>query len=117
MKRIGRRADSTPALSPYEAIAAMLLWLLSLSACSIEQGKNPVIDELVVPAEATLASDGTYHVDSTISFHDDDDAVTRIRVRLESTGATAEYPATGEQTAKNSPFTILIAGTAPKGAL
>jgi hypothetical protein len=91
--------------------------LLFLSACSIEQGKNPVIDDLVVPAEATLASDGTYHVDSTISFHDDDDAVTRIRVKLEGTGATAEYPANGEQTAKNAAFTIQIAGTTPKGAV
>ena len=95
-------------------IAAMLLLL---PACSIDQGKNPVIDDLVVPAEATLASDGTYHVDSTISFHDDDDAVSRIRVRIDGTGATAEYAANGERTAKNAPFTIQIAGTTAKGTL
>lgn len=91
--------------------------LLFFSACSIEQGKNPVLDDLVVPAEATLASDGTYHFDSTISFHDGDNGVTRIRVRLDSTGATAEYPASGDRSAKNAPFTIQIAGTAPKGQL
>ncbi|MGZ3420289.1 MAG: hypothetical protein ACXVEF_36350 [Polyangiales bacterium] len=91
--------------------------LLPLTACSVEQGKNPVIDDLAVPATATLASDGTYRLDSTISFHDDDDEVNRIRVHVESLDATAEYPATGGKSATHAPFTIQIAGTAPKGPL
>jgi hypothetical protein len=99
------------------ATTRMALALLLLPACSIEQGKNPVIDDLAVPESATLAADGTYHVDSTISFHDDDDAVNRIRVHVDSLGATAEYPANGERSATHAPFTIQVAGSAPKGPL
>lgn len=85
--------------------------------CTIEQGKVPVIDAFGLPASVSLDADGSYHVDATISYHDDDDAVSRIRVHVASLNATAEYSAPGGQKATDAPFTFKVVGTAPKGAL
>lgn len=93
------------------------LGLLCLSACTVEHGKVPVIDELSLPESVTLDADGTYHVNGTISFHDDDDTVSRVRVKIASIGAAGDYPATGGKTATKAPLALKIVGTAPKGAL
>lgn len=96
----------------------MLRWTaasaLFLAACTVTSGKVPVIDELSLPAEATLHADGTYHVDGTISYHDDDDVVTRFRVQVLNTAA--QIPAGGSKRAVREPLSLRIAGTAPKGA-
>lgn len=88
-----------------------------LSGCSIQQGKLPVIDAFGLPESVSLDADGTYHVDATISYHDDDDAVSRIRVNVPSLNATGEYGAPGGQKATNAPFTFKVVGSAPKGPL
>lgn len=100
------------------ALPVLFAALLAPStACSIQQGKVPVIDALALPASVTLDADGSYHIDATISYHDDDDEVSRIRVSAPSIGATAQLAAPGGKTATDAPFTFKIVGTAPKGAL
>lgn len=94
------------------------LVLLALTCgCTIEHGKIPVIDAFNLPQSVSLDGDGTYHVDATISYHDDDDAVSRIRVHIASLNATGEYSAPGGQKAENAPFTFKVVGSAPKGPL
>lgn len=96
---------------------ALALAALSLAACTVEHGKVPVIDELILPESVTLDADGTYHVNGTISFHDDDDTVSRVRVQIASLGAKADYPATGGKSAVKAPLTLKVVGSAPKGEL
>ncbi len=95
-------------------LAALCLFL---AACEVSHGKIPVIDELVLPESATLDADGTYHVDGTIGYHDDDDTVSRVRVEVPSIRAIAHYPAAGKSSASAEPLALRIVGTAPKGAL
>ena len=93
------------------------LALLFLASCSVEAGKIPVIDEFTLPESATLNADGTYHVDATISFHDDDDSVRRIRVTVPSIGAAKDYTSPTGKSVTNGTLSLQIVGTAPKGAL
>lgn len=93
------------------------LALLLLPACSIEHGKLPVIDALGLPESVSLDADGTYHVDATISYHDDDDEVSRIRVSIPSLGAAAQYASPGGKKATAAAFTFKVAGDTPKGKL
>jgi hypothetical protein len=91
--------------------------LLFLAACSVEQGKLPVVDEFTLPESATLDADGTYHVDATISFHDDDDSVRRVRVQIPAVGATRDYSSLSGKSVTKGVLPLQIVGTAPKGAL
>jgi hypothetical protein len=43
---------------------------VSVAACTIETGHQPTIDSLDGPDTVDVASDGKYHVDPTISYHD-----------------------------------------------
>jgi hypothetical protein len=87
-----------------------------LAACEVSSGKLPVIDELVMPDSVTIDADGTYHVDGTISYHDEDDTVSRVRVEIPAIRASAQYPASGTSSATRASLAIRIVGTAPKGA-
>lgn len=89
--------------------------LLGLAACTVEHGKIPVVDEVTVPASATLDADGTYHVDATVTFHDDDDNVRKIRVTIESLKTGNDYPITSVRSATNLLIPVRIVGSAPKG--
>jgi hypothetical protein len=91
----------------------LALWLLPLFACTVQQGKIPVIDEVSVPATASLNADGTYHVDATVRYHDDDDKVSRVRAQVAALGPPGQYAATGNT---ETAVALKIVGTAPKGA-
>jgi hypothetical protein len=43
---------------------------VSVAACTIDTGHQPKIDSLDAPETVGVASDGKYHVDPTISYHD-----------------------------------------------
>jgi hypothetical protein len=93
------------------------LALLFLTSCSVESGKLPVVDEFVLPESATLDADGTYHVDATISFHDDDDVVKRVRVQVPALGVAKDYTSPSGKSVTKGALPLQIVGTAPKGAL
>lgn len=90
---------------------------VALSACTVESLKPPVIDEFVLPESATLDPDGTYHVNATLSFHDEDDAVARIRVQIPSLGALNDFGSLSGKSVTKGVLPLKIVGTAPKGAL
>jgi len=88
-----------------------------LAACSVEQGKLPVVDAFTLPESATLDADGTYHVTATVSFHDDDDPVAKVRITIPSIRAAHDYTSLTGQRVENGALELKIAGAAPKGAL
>lgn len=90
--------------------------LLFYTACTVQQGKVPVLDSVSVPESVTLDADGTYHVDATYAYHDDDDEVSRVQVQIASLGATAQYGTPGGKVSKSATVLLKIVGTAPKGA-
>lgn len=91
--------------------------LVVLTACTVESLKPPVIDEFVLPESATLDADGTYHVDATLSFHDEDDAVAGIRVQIPAISARNDYKSLSGKSVSRGVLPLKIVGTAPKGAL
>jgi hypothetical protein len=93
------------------------LLLVFLTACTVEQGERPVVDAFTLPESATLDPDGTYKLTATVSFHDDDDPVTKLRVTIPSLGAGHDYTSLSGQRVENGSLAIQVAGTAPKGAL
>ena len=93
------------------------LLLVFLTACSVEQGKLPVMDEFTLPESATLDADGSYKVVASVSFHDDDDPVAKVRVTIASIRAAHDYTSlTGQKVEKGS-LALTIVGSAPKGPL
>lgn len=91
--------------------------LVALTACTVESLKPPVIDEFLLPESATLDADGTYHVDATVSFHDEDDAVARIRVQIPALGARNDYSSLSGNSVTRGVLPLRIVGTAPRGQL
>lgn len=95
-------------------VAALSLFL---AACSVEQGKVPVLDAFTLPESVTLDADGAYHVTATVSFHDDDDPVAKVRITIASIRAAHDYTSLTGQRVENGTLELKITGAAPKGAL
>ncbi len=53
---------------------------------------GPIIDEVAMPATATASTDGYYHVQGSLRFHDTSAAVITLRVHLPMLGLTYDIP-------------------------
>jgi hypothetical protein len=91
----------------------------ALPACG--GGKPPIIDNLNMPSTVTLnATDNQFDVTGTISFHDDDDKVTTMRIIVPSAGdARFEFPVTPApvQMVTDGPIRVSFVGSTPKGPI
>ncbi len=93
-----------------------LLAILCLAAgCTASTPKPPVLDDLQMPQSATVGASGFYEVSGLLSFHDDDDYVAKIRIRVPLVATTYEYDAPPFQFKGTFALTIKFASTSPKG--
>jgi hypothetical protein len=69
-----------------------------------------------MPQTATVGSDGFYTLTGSISFHDDGDAVTKLKIVVPSAGnATFEYDVPSGQT--TYALIVKVSSAAPKGPI
>jgi hypothetical protein len=90
--------------------------LVACSSSSTKSGSPPVIDSITMPGTAMVGSDGYYTLAGSITFHDADDAVTKLKIVVPSAGnATFEYDVPGGQT--SYALIVKVSGAAPKGPI
>lgn len=74
----------------------------------------PVIDALQIPEQA-VPSGAYYVIQGTIGFHDDDDTVHEVHVRVPVIGKLVVIPAGDEAKVENDPITLQLSADVPLG--
>ncbi len=92
----------------------MLIVMVALAGCG-GVGAAPVIDDLQMPAAATVSADGYFDVDGTISFHDDGGVVSKIRIFIPAVQQTYEFAADAGLSRATVALQVKFAPITPKG--
>lgn len=97
-------------------LASVLLFTLSALGCAAQKAP-PVIESVDLPSTVTAdPASGDYPVTLKLAYHDDDDAVTKLRVALPSIGMNYEDPLTPPVVAGAVQLTLRFPPRTPKGA-
>jgi hypothetical protein len=88
---------------------ALAASLCSCGGTPAAQKASPVIDALVMPASASAGPDGSYVLAGTISFHDDDEIVTRLHFQVD--GLDLATPAFDVASGTGVPVTVKLTAT------
>src|SRR3954466_909445 len=94
----------------------LLIGLVALAGCG-GAGAAPGIDDLQMPASATVGADGYFDVDGTISFHDDGGLVNKIRIFIPAVQQTYEFSAEGALSRGTVALQVKFAAAPPKGTV
>jgi hypothetical protein len=85
--------------------------------CGSTRPAPPVIDSLTMPATATLGASGTYDLTGTLHFHDDDDGVATLRVRLPALALSYDTMLAVHFQRGDLPIALHFSASTPKGDL
>lgn len=88
---------------------------LGIASCGAASQKAPVIDDVQMPATATIGAGGDYEVKGLLSFHDDDNAVIKLRINVPLVMQTFEYAANTALDRGTLSLTVHFAPQTPKG--
>jgi hypothetical protein len=83
--------------------------------CNKLPPQPPEFRGVQVPSTATLAADGFYHVTGVIGFHDLDDAVATLSIRVPFVGRTYDLATPTNDGLGSMTIELKLASTSPKG--
>jgi len=92
------------------SIFSLALFTTTLAACSSPDTKRPVIDDLDLPDAVSADPDGAFTLKGTISFHDDSEPVSLLKLRIPSSGQTLSLGLQASTKGERLPITIRLAG-------
>jgi len=93
----------------------LLLPLLALLGACTGSTRGPVIDDLQMPQAATLAPSGFFEVAGLASFHDDEDPLAKIRIKVPLVGMSYDYDAPPGLFRGTLQLTVRFAASSPRG--
>jgi hypothetical protein len=100
--------------TPMRILAAVAV-VLGLAGCAANAPRPPVIDDVQMPATATIGASGNYEVQGLLSFHDDDNAVVKLRIFVPLVSQTFEYNASTALDRGTMALAVQFAPQTPKG--
>jgi hypothetical protein len=96
----------------FARLLALAIPVAGCSSTSTSSPKPPVIDNLQLPASVT-GSANVYTIQGTISFHDDDDQVTTLHVKIPNTNIDNKDAVTPASTGTNVALKLVLTTASP----